>query len=123
MSKEIRQMIYKVKNFKQFVNESYSKNYIESTYGNLTEKNGVIVTKSIWVDENNIKKLEYGFDPYLNEEPNTLFYYSWDFKDSGLSYDEFVNNLVVFFEKKYNKKVSNIKGLYVGWDRKENGTY
>ena len=92
-------------------------------YSNLIEKNGILTTKTNWIDENGIKRLEYGFDPYLNETPNTLFFYSWDFKESNLEYEEFIEKLKLFFETKYNKEVSKIVSLYVGWDRKEKVTY
>lgn len=98
-------------------------NYIEETYSNLIEEKGVIATKTDFFDKKGIKRLNYSSDSYLNEEPNTLFYYSWDFKESGLTYDKFREDLKNFFQKKYNKKVSNLKSLYVGWDRKEKGSY
>lgn len=97
--------------------------FIEKTYGDLHEEKGIITTKSNWLDKDGIKRLQYGFDPFRDEDYNTLFYYSWDFRDSGLSYDEFRNKLKDFFSSKYGKTVNKLTSLYVGWDRKEKGTY
>lgn len=114
-----------VKNGKILVEYSFpnQNSYIEKTYSNLIEKKGHLTTKTDWFDKQGIKRLQYGFDPFRNEEPQTLFYYSWDFKDSKMGYDEFIENLKKYFENKYNKKVKEIDSLYVGWDRKEKGTY
>ena len=98
-------------------------NFIEKTYGNLTEKKGIITTKSDWFNKDGIKVLKYGYDYYLNEDPNTLFYYSWDWEESGMEYASFIEKLKEYFVKKYNKDVNSVKGLYVGWERKEKGTY
>ena len=97
--------------------------YIKKTYSNLTEKNGILTTKSIFVNKNGVKLLEFGFDPLRDEDDNTLFYYSWDYRDSGMDYESFRKELISFFEKTYKKPVNAIKGLYVGWDRKEKDTY
>ena len=98
-------------------------NYIKKTYGNLVEKQGLLTTQTQWLNKDGVKVLEYGFDPYRNEEDNTLFYYSWDFRDSKMEYDDFREQLVDFFKKTYNKDVNELKSLYVGWNRKEKNTY
>jgi hypothetical protein len=116
-----------------FIKDAYSKglfagggsisNFIKKTYGNLVEKQGYFTTLTNWYNKDGVKVLEYGFDPYRNEESNTLFYYSWDYRDSGMDYDDFRNQLVDFFKKTYKKNVSELKALYVGWKRKEKDTY
>lgn len=98
-------------------------NFIKKTYGNLVEKQGYFTTLTNWYNKDGVKVLEYGFDPYRNEESNTLFYYSWDYRDSGMDYEDFENQLVEFFKKTYKKDVSQLKTLYVGWKRKEKDTY
>ena len=98
-------------------------NFFKKTYGNLVEKQGIITTKTDWFNKDGVKVLEYGFDPYRYEKGNTLFFYSWDYDDSGMDYDDFKEQLVDFFKKTYKKDVSELKALYVGWDRKEKDTY
>jgi hypothetical protein len=98
-------------------------NYIKKTYNNLFEKEGIITTKSEWIDKNGVLRLEYGFDSYRNETGKNLFYYWWDFIDSKMDYEDFKTELKEYFSKRYNKKVDNISALYVGWDRKPKGTY
>jgi hypothetical protein len=98
-------------------------NFIKKTYGNLVEKQGILTTKTNWFNKDGVKVLEYGFDPYRNEESNTLFYYSWDYRDSGMDYEDFENQLVDFFKKTYKKDVIELRTYYVGWKRKEKDTY
>ena len=98
-------------------------NFFKKTYGNLVEKQGIITTKTDWFNKDGVKVLEYGFDPYRYEKGNTLFFYSWDYDDSGMDYDDFKEQLADFFKKTYKKDVSELNALYVGWDRKEKDTY
>jgi hypothetical protein len=106
-----------------FANGGQVSNFFKKTYGNLVEKQGIITTKTDWFNKDGVKVLQYGFDPYRYEKGNTLFFYSWDYDDSGMDYDEFKEQLVDFFKKTYKKDVSELKALYVGWDRKEKDTY
>ena len=106
-----------------FANGGDISNFIKKTYGNLIEKQGVLATKTKWLNKDGVKVLEYGFDPYRNEQDKTLFYYSWDFVDSGMEFDDFKKQLVNFFKKTYKKDVNELNALYVGWDRKEKDTY
>jgi hypothetical protein len=98
-------------------------NDIELIYGKLSEKQGIITTKSDWFDESNTKRLKYGFDPHLNEDAYTLFFYWWDFIESKMSYSDFTDKLTCYFAEKYDKKVAKVNALYWGWERKENGNY
>jgi hypothetical protein len=106
-----------------FANGGQVSNFFKKTYGNLVEKQGIITTKTDWFNKDGVKVLQYGFDPYRYEKGNTLFFYSWDYDDSGMDYDDFKEQLVDFFKKTYKKDVSELKALYVGWDRKEKDTY
>jgi hypothetical protein len=99
------------------------KDYITKIYGNLTEREGIITTKSDWYDKNGIKRLQYGFDPYRDSGSKILSFYSWDHDDSGMGYYEFEEKLKDFFEKKYKKQVNDTQALYVGWKRLEEGWY
>jgi hypothetical protein len=95
---------------------------IESIYIGLKKAQSDYITLNQFVDKDNRKKLEYGSNPY-RKEYSTLYYYWWDFQESELGYNEFRENLKEFFEKTYNEKVENIVALYIGWDKKEIGTY
>jgi hypothetical protein len=95
---------------------------IESIYNGLNKRQSDYISLNQFVDKDNRKKLEYGSNPY-RQEYSTLYYYWWDFEESKLEYNEFRENLKDFFEKAYNEKVENIVALYIGWDKKEIGTY
>jgi hypothetical protein len=97
--------------------------FIKSTYSNLTEQRGIITTKTQFINSEGIKVLEYGFDPYRNESVNTLFYYDWDQMESKVHFEDFQKQLKDFFTSTYNKEISNVRPLYIGWNKKEKGTY
>lgn len=94
------------------------------TYTNLTKEKGNLTTKEYYLNSKGQKVLEYGYDPYRNEDDNTLYYYWWDFIESGKGYHYFRTELKEFIEKTYGIKVGTLQALYVGTDiKKEIGTY
>ncbi len=98
---------------------------MESLYANLTEKDGITTIITDWFDNQGIKRLQYGIDGItpMYQQSNVLFFYWWDFIDTELSLDEYRTSLKQYFETTYNKEVSDIKSMYVGWPRKEKDTY
>jgi hypothetical protein len=88
-------------------------------YGNLNERKSGIITMSKFTDGIN-KKLKFGFDPYgYFHKPNTLLYYWWDMieinkliKDFDIS--KFESELLIYFNKRYNKTAERVGALYVG---------
>ena len=93
--------------------------FIIEKYSNLIENSGVIITKNYFLNSKSEKILQYGFDPYLRENSNTLFYYWWDFLESNMKMEDFENQLKIIFSECYNKKVDEIKALYIGSNKKE----
>lgn len=92
-------------------------------YGNLTEKESNIITMSNFED-NNIKKLEFGFNPlgYYNV-PNTLLYYWWDILELEIEIGSlrlFETELLKYFNQRYNKNATQISALYVGTTKRVN---
>lgn len=65
----------------------------------------------------------------FNVTERTLYFYWWDFIEVGLNGALFEKNLLKLFKdnylnlKEYNYKVEAVKALYIGWDKKEIGTY
>jgi hypothetical protein len=121
--KDTGELFFELNDTKMSEGGDIKSNYIKKTYSNLIEKPGILSTKTNFVNKKGVKLLEYGYDYSLQQEPNTLFYYSWDFQESQMSYESFRKELVDFFVKTYHKPVKELKSLYVGWDRKEKDTY
>jgi hypothetical protein len=107
MSKEIRQMIDKVKNFKQFVNENYDlvSQFKGDHHGNPMEKNKYL--NALGLDEDGIKTIEI----WINTMKTTI--------------NEFVNSqdkIKLGDFVSHSKEMPRLVGRVVSWDY-ENDNY
>jgi len=78
-----------------------------------------LTTKTYFFNEDGFKKLEFGFDPYRKDRPNTLFYYWWDmieFENSNPDFElwKFQKELINYFNERYNKNAEYASAYYVG---------
>lgn len=100
------------------------KKLLEKLYGNLTEQKSELITINEFVDNSNIKKLEFGFNPFwFYSEPNTLFYYWWDMLEVetiNFNLELFEKELLIYFNKRYNQTAKIANALYVGTTKRVN---